>query len=261
MALELANTFVSASGDASERTNSLAVTSLPKSFFSQLILDMLRDHFDSFGPVNQWVPLPGFSRILVVYEHEDHAELAKVTSDPIILPASKEQCVTPSFHAPASSQFFHSGEIALRVYRADPNPLIPAGFARDFQNGSHPRPWLPQSNYLAPPAIEKNFLISPPGSPPVGWEPIREDPPNSTPLAEDLMCALQRLHLVESGGVEQLLHPDECGGVGVYVEDFDIISSNEVEIQDHDWVYGETMPTRDRWNVRIMPTAMPPIST
>jgi Calcipressin len=47
--------------------------------------------------------------------------------------------------------------------------------------------------HLRPPVPERNFLISPPGSPPVGWVAIREDPPNETPLAQDLVEALERL--------------------------------------------------------------------
>lgn len=44
-------------------------------------------------------------------------------------------------------------------------------------------------------------MISPPGSPPVGWEPIREDPPNRDTLADDLMKALGALR-DEGKGVE-----------------------------------------------------------
>lgn len=47
--------------------------------------------------------------------------------------------------------------------------------------------------HLPVPDSDKNFLISPPGSPPVGWEQIREDPPNIDTLAEDLARALQSL--------------------------------------------------------------------
>jgi hypothetical protein len=43
------------------------------------------------------------------------------------------------------------------------------------------------------PDTDKNFLISPPGSPPVGWEQIREDPPNLDTLADDLVRALESL--------------------------------------------------------------------
>jgi hypothetical protein len=47
--------------------------------------------------------------------------------------------------------------------------------------------------HLRPPIPERNFLISPPGSPPVGWVPVKEDPPNESPLAQDLMDALERV--------------------------------------------------------------------
>lgn len=43
------------------------------------------------------------------------------------------------------------------------------------------------------PQTDKNFLISPPGSPPVGWESIREEPPNLDTLADDLVKALESL--------------------------------------------------------------------
>jgi len=76
-----------------EATNTVAVTALPKSFFDPLILDLLRDHFASYGAINQWVPLPGFGRVIVVYEKDESAESAKVHCDPIVVQASEEQCV------------------------------------------------------------------------------------------------------------------------------------------------------------------------
>jgi len=42
---------------------------------------------------------------------------------------------------------------------------------------------------------ERNFLISPPGIPLVGWELTHEEPPNEVPLAEDLHRALEQLRL------------------------------------------------------------------
>jgi len=76
---------------ASEPTNTLAVTSLPRSFFDPLILNMLRNHFASFGDINQWVPLPGFGRIIIVYESEHHAEAVKQQCDPILLESTPSQ--------------------------------------------------------------------------------------------------------------------------------------------------------------------------
>ncbi|EAU81995.1 calcineurin-binding protein [Coprinopsis cinerea okayama7 len=217
----------------SESTNTVAITSLPRSFFDSLILDLLYTHFSHYGEINQWVPLPGFGRIIVVYEHDQAAEAAKLHCDTIVLQATSEH-----------------PEVILRVFRADRNPLKP----RDHCGHQ------PQMHYLQPPAVEKNFLISPPGSPPVGWEQIREDPPNATPLAADLISALNKLKLQEEEqerkGQSMLIHPSEAG-VGVFVEDCD--ASAGVEVSDEDWVYGQTMPTRERW--RPIPTAMPPMAS
>lgn len=137
--------------------------------------------------------------------------------------------------------------MVLRVFRADSNPLKP----RDSQFG-----FVPEQNYLRPPAIEKNFLISPPGSPPVGWEPIKEEPPNATPLADDLMAALRKLQLhTRRSSMEVLLDPLDGSGVGVYVEDVDYECEDELE--EDQWVYGQTMTTQSKWRPV---TAMPPIT-
>jgi len=175
-----------------------------------------------------------------VYENEDDAEEAKAVCDPIILQGDEGD---------------KGAQMVLRVYRADPNPLIlntPSFGEGEFST-------IPQENYLQPPPTEKNFLISPPGSPPVGWEQIKEDPPNATPLAEDLMAALRRLQLEERrmngiSSLEVLLHPEESG-VGVYVEDCDMTIDGDIPSEEN-WIYGETAPARSRW---VAPTAMPPI--
>ncbi|KAJ7191521.1 Calcipressin-domain-containing protein [Mycena haematopus] len=211
-----------------QRTNTLALTPLPKEFFQPLILNLLRDHFATYGQLNRWVPLPGFGRIIVVYMQEDDAETAKIHSDPIVLEQKDDR-----------------PQISLRVYRADPNPLLPME-SNDL---------VPEANYLRPPAIEKNFLISPPGSPPVGWEPIKEEPPNAAPLADDLMAALRKLQMNEkaSSGLEVLIEPqDGDSGVGVYVQDCD----GDEEEHEEDWVYGESAPGRAKWRPV---TAMPPM--
>lgn len=46
---------------------------------------VLREHLESFGEINQWVPLPTFGRIIVVFVAQEAAELAKTECDPIIL--------------------------------------------------------------------------------------------------------------------------------------------------------------------------------
>jgi hypothetical protein len=49
---------------------------------------------------------------------------------------------------------------------------------------SLPLPSL-HSTLLSVPALSRNFLISPPGSPPVGWEQTLEEAPNVKSLPED----------------------------------------------------------------------------
>lgn len=64
--------------------------------------------------------------------------------------------------------------------------------------------------------------------------------------------------------MELLIEPEESG-VGVYVEDYDlvvdedgyVVDVQEEERQDQDWVYGVTAPARSKW--KPIPTAMPPM--
>ncbi|KAF7294580.1 hypothetical protein MIND_00994500 [Mycena indigotica] len=214
-----------------QATNTLAITSIPKHFFEPTLLRVLRDHFATYGDINRWVPLPNFSRIIVIYASNESAEMAKIYSDPIVLEQTSDR-----------------SRITLRVYRADPNPLLPPGEAID----------VPAANYLQPPKVDKNFLISPPGSPPIGWEQVREDPPNAAPLADDLIAALRRLQVHDrekSGGLEVLIDPEDGdAGVGIYVEDCG--SDDDESENEDDWVYGQPPPFRTRWAATALPPAI-----
>lgn len=58
----------------------------------------------------------------------------------------------------------------------------------------------PEEGFLQPPPLEKQFLISPPCSPPVGWEQPRE----GNPVVDfDLLAAMAQL----VPGEEHMLHP------------------------------------------------------
>ena len=48
--------------------------------------------------------------------------------------------------------------------------------------------------HLQAPKSNKLFFISPPPSPPMGWEMRDEEPPNKDVHADDLAAALSRLH-------------------------------------------------------------------
>ncbi|KAI0263738.1 Calcipressin-domain-containing protein [Gloeopeniophorella convolvens] len=210
--------------EPSKRTNTLVLTQLPAPFFHPRVMDALREHFLCYGEIRAWAPLKAFARVILVYQSEDSADDAKLHCDGLEIDAT-----------PETSAF------VLRVFRADPTPPTPPG-------GAH----------LRPPAIEKNFLISPPGSPPVGWEPIVEEPPNATPLAEDLIAALRKLQLAQAPlptGREMLLDPEDGVGIGVYVEDCDVdVQGGDME---QDWIYGEGNPSR--MILTPVPTALPPM--
>ncbi|KZP13784.1 Calcipressin [Athelia psychrophila] len=206
---------------------------MPRMSFPSL-LPVLRDHFDTYGEINQWVPLLSFGRIVIVYEAAESAEEAKVQWDALTVQLQTEP--KESEQAPV-----------VCVYRAEPNPLI---------DKDQP---LSDDHYLRPPAIERNFLISPPGSPPEGWEPIKEDPPNSTPLAADLIAALQKLRLrTNSSSKEMLLEPEDGVGVTVYVEECGEDGYDEDDDDESKWVYGQATPAKLKW--APVPTSMPPMT-
>ncbi|KAL7282919.1 hypothetical protein ACG7TL_002337 [Trametes sanguinea] len=217
-----------------QRSNTMVIAHLPESFFEPEIQEALRSHFQSYGPLYAWAPIKGLKRVFIVFYSTEDAETAKESNDGLILGDTLDE-----------------RDVVLRVYRGHPTPI------ETSETMEH-------NHYLRPPVNEKNFLISPPGSPPVGWEQIREDPPNATPLASDLIAALKKLEIQaeqerRGAGLEVLLEPEEGVGISVCVEDCDAIESSAPNMEvEEDWAYGETAPSRLRY--RPPPTAMPPVS-
>jgi hypothetical protein len=65
----------------------------------------------------------------------------------------------------------------------------------------------PTDQHLKAPQLDKLFFISPPPSPPAGWEIRNEEPPNKEVHADDLAYALARLHARQAPA-----SPDEISG-------------------------------------------------
>ena len=76
------------------KTNTLIVASLPQELFETVALDALRNHFASYGCINQWAPISAFRRVIIVYENEDAAESAKQQSDPVVIEPTPDRHVS-----------------------------------------------------------------------------------------------------------------------------------------------------------------------
>jgi Calcipressin len=135
---------------------------------------------------------------------------------------------------------------------------------------------------LQVPELEKNWLISPPGSPPVGWQQIREDPPNRTVLPHDLSHALMSLNdeleddfkldadaEFEAESMDDLVAESSPSSSSpqVYVickdEGHDVNGHELPHITVQDWDGGaqhHNLEQYRRIHRKVAPTAMPPRS-
>ena len=98
-----------------------------------------------------------------------------------------------------------------------------------------------EKKHLEPPVLQKNWLISPPGSPQEGWVQIEEDPPNSITLHKDIQAALNRLaqelgqpddgdaHEADDHRGNVILDTTSLGGVQVIVHDWDLMANSDDE--------------------------------
>ncbi|RKU40891.1 hypothetical protein DL546_002681 [Coniochaeta pulveracea] len=136
-------------------SNTLIFTNLQNpEIFRPDNLQTIRDLISSTAPIYSWAPLKSFSRIIVSFYDEASAiQIRSIWDGEAIL---GERC---------------------RVYFGKPTPL-------DLHE---------KDSHLALPDAGKLFFISPPPSPPHGWEMKLEDAPNKMVHAEDLAEALARL--------------------------------------------------------------------
>jgi hypothetical protein len=87
---------------------------------------------------------------------------------------------------------FFDIESAIRIRQVLDGEYIMGDRVRIFFGG--PTPIEPVDQHLSAPKSQKLFFISPPPSPPHGWQVKNEDPPNKDVHAEDLATALAKLH-------------------------------------------------------------------
>ncbi|KAI4593227.1 hypothetical protein KJ359_009955 [Pestalotiopsis sp. 9143b] len=137
-------------------TNTLLITNLNDlDIFRPDNLQTIKDLICQTAPVNSWSPLKSFRRIVCSFADEQAALRVRQIWDGEAIMG--ERC---------------------RVYFGQHTPL---SLTQDQQ-------------HLALPDAGKLFFISPPPSPPCGWEMRLEDAPNKQVHAEDLADALAKLH-------------------------------------------------------------------
>ena len=92
----------------------------------------------------------------------------------------------------------------------------------------HPTPVDARDRHLALPDAGKLFFISPPPSPPHGWEMRLEDAPNKMVHAEDLADALARLRHNAAANADSPVSPASSRGGGAGGEaSFDLAGSRQ----------------------------------
>lgn len=135
-------------------SNTLLITQLnDPTIFHPASLATIRQHINSLAHLHSFSPLKSFRRIVCSFY-------------------DTESAIKVRQHLDGASLL---GDVRTRVYFGEPTPI-----------GE-------QKKYLDRPDAGRLFFISPPPSPPVGWEAREEDPPNKDVVASDLAEALVKL--------------------------------------------------------------------
>ncbi|XP_006618288.1 protein sarah [Apis laboriosa] len=150
---------------------SVIVTNVdPRVFKSDELKHEIQDLFKQFGKDATFQYFRSFRRMRVNYSSPNAAANARI-----------------QLHQT------HFGETNINCYFAQPVTPIDV-----------------EDQHLQPPALTKQFLISPPASPPIGWEPREENEPL---VNHDLLAAIANL----SAGGSHELHPGGSGQPGIVV--------------------------------------------
>ncbi|KAL1887156.1 hypothetical protein Cpir12675_006670 [Ceratocystis pirilliformis] len=147
-------------------TNTLLITNLDDpAIFNPQNLMHIRSLIEKSAQINTWSPLRSFRRIVVSFKTTENAQKVRHLWD---------------------------GESILghrtRVFFGQETPV-----------------GQPRDEHLTLPDAGKLFFISPPPSPPMGWEMRLEDAPNKQVHADDLADALAKLNQSAPGPSDALL--------------------------------------------------------
>ncbi|RHZ80473.1 hypothetical protein Glove_135g53 [Diversispora epigaea] len=169
-------------------TNTLTITNLDHATFLFENLVSLRSRLEQYGAIHKFVPIKSFNRILAIFFQTGEAQVAKSHIDRTLF----------------------LGNI-IRVYFGSHTPVYD-GFD--------------SSRHLNVPEIEKNWLSSPPGSPPIGWNPTRENAPNSVTFAHDIIHSLSHINTISELNLPKILKGNDN------LEEFSLDDKFEKEVND-----------------------------
>ena len=190
-------------------SNTLLITNLKSPhIFSAASLQNLYNLLNDPVPLNSFAPLPSLRRIIISYPTieaavatrqllEQSSSLPTPPSPPTISNADTTTTTIEGSngtdpeqeerghqqqqqnHEPTPTTAFHP----MKIYFGETTPLVGQYAAGSGAPDQH----------LQAPSLGRLMFISPPPSPPCGWEIRDEDPPNKTTHAEDLLAALAGL--------------------------------------------------------------------
>ncbi|KAH8553121.1 Calcipressin-domain-containing protein [Umbelopsis sp. PMI_123] len=254
-------------------TNTITIPNIPKEFFeSPHVFEDLQNFLQVYGPLHTFVAIKGFARIMAVYEETQSAIEAKDELDKTQVLWRQTRDLT---------------DVELVQFISD-HDQQPISHSNDIHNfllrlyfGQHTNINADSATVLLQvPELEKNWLISPPGSPPVGWQQIREEPPNTTVLPQDLSHALMSLsdeldddfkldaddeHESDTMSSDQATESSASSSAAVYVickgDDHGDNGHEVPHITVQDWDGGaqhHNLEQYRRIHRKVAPTAMPP---
>ncbi|KAI9491070.1 Calcipressin-domain-containing protein [Zychaea mexicana] len=179
------NTYNSNSMQANSiATNTLLMPNVPSVFFTYPIaLEHVRAKFEDFGILYAFVAMKGFGRLMIIYEETACAIKARGVLDKVHM--SWRELITDSGKIEVTDV-----SIGEEVQATQDRPGMEVRLYYGQHNPINPDPTL---FTLQVPKSEKNFLISPPGSPFEDWEQTMESPPNTAVLASDMTHAVAEM--------------------------------------------------------------------
>ncbi|RVD82298.1 uncharacterized protein DFL_006728 [Arthrobotrys flagrans] len=218
-------------------TNTLLITNLKDAdIFRADHLQGLRDVIASSATLASWAPLKSFARIVCSFYSEEDAIKVRGELDGEFLMGHR-----------------------MKIYFGTHTPVTP-----------------PTDQHLQAPESQKLFFISPPPSPPVGWELRNEEPPNTLVMPEDLASALSKLSWNTaaqgtaspvdgqdgSSATEPAIRRQRSGSSTVLFEpsNKDGMTVPGVTIDDFSDDEGAASPV-DKSSIGVTHTARPPIET